>query len=88
MSSPDSKPPSDTRLRRNWYLRSGRAVLTSSACVAVLAICVSGISSAGADDVLSTDDRTISPDAMQRARDVKNLPILKIVDMTLVFPSE
>jgi hypothetical protein len=69
-------------------------VLASSACVAVsivIGLCVitvSRTSAAGAHDVSWTDDRAISPDAMQRARDVKNLPILKIVDMTLVFPSE
>jgi len=67
-------------------------VLASSACVAVsivigLCVTVSRTSAAGAHDVSWTDDRAISPDAMQRARDVKNLPILKIVDMTLVFSS-
>jgi hypothetical protein len=71
-----------------------RRVLASSACIAVFAaigLCVVAVahtSASGTDDVLSTDDRTISPNAMQRARDVKNLPILKVVDMTLVFPSE
>ena len=71
-----------------------RHVLASSACVAVsiaiglCVIAVSRTSAAGTHDVLWTDDRAISPDAMQRARDVKNLATLKIVDMTLVFPSE
>ena len=70
-----------------------RHVLASSACVAVIVIglCVTAVprtSAAGTYDVSWTDDRAISPDAMQRARDVKNLPTLKIVDMTLVFPSE
>ncbi len=71
-----------------------RHVLASSACVAVITviglcvITVSRTSAAGTPDVLWTDDRAISPDAMQRARDVKNLATLKIVDMTLVFPSE
>jgi hypothetical protein len=75
-----------------------RRVLASSACIAVFAaigLCVVAVahavahtSASGTGDVLSTDDRTISPNAMQRAQDVKNLPILKIVDMTLVFPSE
>ena len=70
-----------------------RHVLISSACAAVViviglgVVAVSHTSAFGTLDVLSTDDRTISPDAMQRARDVKILPILKIVDMTLVFPS-
>ena len=108
MSSADSKPPSDTRSRRNWYFCSDgaarrvsrlaremsmRHVLPLSACVAVstvIGLCiiaVSRISAAGTQDVSWTYDRAISPDAMQRARDVKNLPILKIVDMTLVFSS-
>jgi hypothetical protein len=71
-----------------------RHVLASSAGVTVIIViglCIAVVprtSAAGAHDVLWTDDRAISPDAMQRARDVKNLPILKIVDMTLVFPSE
>jgi hypothetical protein len=70
-----------------------RHVLPLSACVAVstvIGLCmiaVSRTSAAGAHDVAWTDDRAISPDAMQRARDVKNLPILKILDMTLVFSS-
>jgi hypothetical protein len=73
---------------------SMRHVLISSACAAafiVIGLCgvqVLHSSAFGAHDVLSADDRAISPDAMQRARDVKNLPILKIVDMTLVFSSE
>jgi hypothetical protein len=71
-----------------------RHVLVSSACVAVLIViglgivAVSHTKAFGTHDVLSTDDRTISPDAMHRARDVRNLPVPKIVDMTLVFPSE
>jgi len=109
MSSAASKPPSDMRLRRNWYFCSDgtvrrvsrlareismRHVLASSACVAVIIViglCVIAVSrtrAAGTHDVAWTDDRTISPDAMHRARDVRNLPTLKIVDMTLVFPSE
>ena len=105
MSSADSKSPSDTRLRRNWYFRSDRAarrlrremsmrhVLVSSACVAVIIvtglcmIAVSRTSAAGTHDVLWTVDKIISPDAMQRARGVNNLPSLKIVDMTFVFSS-
>jgi hypothetical protein len=61
------------------------------AVLAVTALCAFAVlrtSAAGTYEVLWTDDRTISPDAMHRARDVKNLPTLKIVDMTLVFPSE
>ena len=71
-----------------------RHVLVSSACVAVIIvtglcmIAVSRTSVAGTHDVSWTDDRAISPDAMHRARDVNNLPTLKIVDMTFVFPSE
>jgi hypothetical protein len=71
-----------------------RHVLASSACIAVFAViglCIIGVSrtsAAGPHDVSWTDDKTISPDAMHRARDVNNLPNLKIVDMTLVFPSE
>jgi len=70
-----------------------RHVPVLSACVAVFTVIGLGViafsrtSAAGTHDVLWTDGRTISPDAMQRARDVKNLPILKIVDMTLVFSS-
>ena len=103
MSSADSKSPSDTR-RNWYFRSSSayrllremsmRHVLSSSACAAVFiviglcVVAVSHTSSAGIQDLSSTDDRTISPDAMHRARDVKNLSTLKIVDMTLVFPSE
>jgi hypothetical protein len=71
-----------------------RHVLISSACAAVfivIGLCVIAVprsSMAGTHDFSSTDDRTISPDAMHRARDLKNLSTLKIMDMTLVFPSE
>ena len=73
---------------------SMRHVLSSSACAAVFiviglcVVAVSHTSASGTHDVWSADDGAISPDAMQRIRDVKNLPTLKIVDMTLVFPSE
>jgi hypothetical protein len=108
MSSADSKPPSDTRSRHNWYFCNGsvargarrlaremstRHVLASSACatvIIVIGLCVVAVSrtgAAGVHDISWTDDRAISPDAMQRARGVKDLPILKIEDMTLVFSS-
>src|SRR5439155_10976890 len=79
-----------SRLAREMSMRH---VLASSACIAVLIVmglCIIGVSrtsAAGTPSVSWTDDRAISPDAMQRARDVKDLPILKIVDMTLVFSS-
>jgi hypothetical protein len=72
---------------------SMRHALVSFACVAVIiviGICIIAVSRTSAfetHDVSRMDDRAISPDAMQRARGVKNLPILKIVDMTLVFSS-
>jgi hypothetical protein len=70
-----------------------RHVLASAVCIAVSSviglgvIAISRTSAAGTHDVAWTDDRTISPDAMHRARDIKNLPTLTIVDMTFVFPS-
>ena len=71
-----------------------RHVVLSSAGVAafiVIGLCVDAVShtdAAGTHAGSWTDDGAISPDAVQRARGVKSLPTLKIVDMTLVFPSE
>jgi len=108
MSSIDSKPPSVTRFRSNWYFygddaarrvsrlvreMSVRHVSASSACVAAIVVtglCITAVSRASGTAphvILWTDDGTISPDAMQRARGVKNLPTMKIVDMTFVFTS-
>src|SRR5437870_2729684 len=69
------------------HVFSSAACIDVSIAIGLVVFVVPCNIEAGTDDVAWTDDRAISPDAMQRARDVKNLPTLKIVDMTFVFPS-